>query len=137
MKKNYVKPEKKSVLRKRQILSNGIRFIKRMTNVPALPGQDKFNLGGKLIKEILDQGLFKAMIGIFEYGLKNREKKITIEAIEAIYNISKFGKMESVWDISVGNMPPPPGGGPWGGEGESPHPSSWGHRPGALPPQGT
>ena len=93
VKKKYVKPEKKSIVRKRKIIFNGIRFIKRMANVSALPGKVKFDLGGKLIQKILDHALFEAIIDTLEYGLDNQEKKITIEAIEAIFNISKFGKM--------------------------------------------
>ena len=93
MKGKYVKPEKNIVVLQRQLTLDGIRFVKRMTNIPALPGRNKFDLGGKLMNEIIDQRLLNEIIAILEYGFKNGEKQILNEAIEAIFNISKYGKM--------------------------------------------
>ena len=90
---NYTETENKSTERKRQIILNAIRFVKRMVNIQALPGQNRYDLGGKLINKIVRRGYLKQVISAFEYGLENQEKNLINEAVEAIYNISKYGKM--------------------------------------------
>ena len=93
MKKNYEKPEQESVVNKRQVILDGIRFVKRITNIYALPGKDQFDLGGKIISGIIGLRFFRKMISCFDYGLKSGENAIINESIQAIYNILEYGRM--------------------------------------------
>ena len=90
---NYTGAENKSTERKRQLILNAVRFVKRMANISALPGQNRYDLGGKLINEIVRRRYLKQIISVLKYGLKNQEKNLINEAVEAICNISKYGKM--------------------------------------------
>ena len=93
VKESYVRPEQKSVINKSQVILDGIRFVKRITNVYALPGKDQFDLGGKIMSGIIGLRFFRKMISCLDYGLKNGENAIINEAIQAIYNILEHGRM--------------------------------------------
>ena len=93
VKEKYVRPEQKSVVRKRHLILGAIRFVKRMANIPELPGSKKFDLGGQLMNNTIQQGLFREIIAALQYAFKNGEKQIINEAIEGVFNISRFGKM--------------------------------------------
>ena len=91
----YVAPVKvgKNEMRKQKVIVDGIRFCKRMANVPALPGTDRVNLGSNLMTKIVNKYLFYDIIKCFEYGLKEGDKEIVDESSMAISMINSHGKM--------------------------------------------
>jgi len=74
------------------ITVDAIRFLKRMTNIGALPGNDKINLGNRLIVRIVEEGIVSQLIECLKYGMESDQKKIIRETSKCLHNISSYGK---------------------------------------------
>ena len=100
----YLEPEKRGKAnndeRKQKLIVDALRFVKRMTNIDALPGSDTYNLGSGLIKKIVNLGIFEQLIDCLKYGIVKEEKEIIQEASKAIWNVVKYGKMTLRYGLS-------------------------------------
>jgi len=80
------------------LVLNAIRFIKRLSNLPNLPGQDKYNLGGELFSKLLngrkiDCWFLTELVSCFKYGLEIKCPDIIEESTMALWFITQHGKM--------------------------------------------